>query len=199
MNQNKIEAERLKKLDPTQVGPSADFFHELVEVRNEETIKDIPEPVFREYFLPLFKLMIKPEALTEEEIKDKEERIRIWFSVVGDRLHSARIIAEDGSVLFEIPALYQTDLISAVRDEDSPSFSEIILTAEATSHLSLNRAKQIAEQGAEMKLSRQGKSLRRWLKSQKEFAKMYAYYKVLDELPQTKDPEPESDDFFDFD
>lgn len=199
MNQNKIEAERLKKFDPTQTGPSADFFHELVEVRNEETIKDIPEPVFREYFLPLFKLMIKPEALTEEEIKDKEERIRIWFSVVGDRLHSARIIAEDGSVLFEIPALYQTDLISAVRDEGSPSFSEVILTAEATSHLSLNRAKQIAEQGAQMKLSRQGKSLRRWLKNQKELAKMYAYYKVLDEIPQAKDPEPESDDFFDFD
>lgn len=84
---------------------------------NEDALRELPETIFVERFLPLF----------AGEIEDNDERqIRLqeWDAVAGTRFRGVRIIDHRRAVLFTVPALYSSSI--AVKSQSRATSFEAI-------------------------------------------------------------------------
>lgn len=66
--------------------------------------KRVPEPVFREIFLPFF--------TGEREASESEDAICSWMGLVGGGGAEAVVCDPAGNVLFTVPPIYDTSLVS---------------------------------------------------------------------------------------
>ena len=78
------------------------FINELINVTDSGK-KSIPEPVFKEIFLPFF---------TGEKTANAEQPvIQHWMGLVGSATAPADVVDIQGNVLFEVPPMYDTTRI----------------------------------------------------------------------------------------
>lgn len=85
-----------------------EFINELMDAIETPKVK-IPEPVFREIFLPYF--------TGEKKATKSEEAVAHWVGLVGSATESAEVVSVKGEVLFEVPPMYDSDKINTVKKE----------------------------------------------------------------------------------
>ena len=83
----------------------------------------IPEPVFREIFLPYF--------TGEKEASRNEDAIAHWVGLVGSGTESADVVNVKGEILFEVPPMYDSSRISTVKTDDDTTNLGTIFTVYA--------------------------------------------------------------------
>ncbi len=111
-----------------------EFINELINTTGS-TKKAIPEPVFKEIFLPFF---------TGEKTANAEQPvIQHWMGLVGSPTAAADVVDIQGNILFEVPPMYDTTRIdNLARHEKDVGFARIFGVAEeqARVHVSLGKA-----------------------------------------------------------
>ena len=112
MSQNKLKeiadkfTEQISNID---IEHEREFINDLVSIIDTPKTK-IPEPVFREIFLPYF--------TGEKQPSRSEDAIAHWIGLVGSASESAEVVNVKGEVLFEVPPLYDTSLVNTVKDSN---------------------------------------------------------------------------------
>ena len=101
----------------------------------------LPEALFKEYFLPIFKQSPEEIAkLSPEDTKNRERLLSDWVKVAGGHYNEVDIIDDAGNVLFSVPALLRTAVINPKKDDRHPGFSAIIAHANLLEHQSPTRS-----------------------------------------------------------
>lgn len=99
-----------KNLNTINQEAERDFINELIEVVTPP-LKKVPEPVFREIFLPYF---------TGEKVPTKDNDVLAhWAGIVGSATDAAEVVNVKGEVLFEVPPLIDTSHLVISRKEDN--------------------------------------------------------------------------------
>lgn len=96
--------------------------------------KKIPEPVFREIFLPYFTGERKPDP--------NNSAIAHWIGLVGSASDPADIVDVKGEVLFQVPPMYDSSVIDTRRNsKDAKNFATIfsVYEEEARVHPALGK------------------------------------------------------------
>lgn len=148
----------------------------------------IPEDIFKARFLPLFRMIFKPSALTDEELDLRDTLWSEWLGITHDGYHPAFIVDSTGNKLFKIPAMMQTDLIRVIRSADAPSFSEIARVAELHTRLSPIRAEKIRSAALESKAQEIMGNQRQLMRSFDCFKQMHVRYGLATEVPKENSP-----------
>ena len=90
-DQVKRAEDLMKKLTAVDMAPAAAFIDEYITATTEPP-RRIPEPVFRELFLPFF--------LGERPADEQPELIAHWIGLIGSASLPADIVDATGNVLF---------------------------------------------------------------------------------------------------
>ena len=99
------------------------FIDEIADALATPT-KQIPEPVFRELFLPYLTGKKSPVASgAEGEIA--RDPVAHWSGLVGSASEPADIIDTQGNVLFQVPPMYDTSIINTRDRGSAHSFATI--------------------------------------------------------------------------
>lgn len=156
----------------------------------------IPEEIFKARFLPLFRMIFKPTALTDEELDLRDTLWSEWLGITHDGYHPAFVIDATGNKLFKVPAMMQTDLIRVIRSADAPSFSEIAKVAELHTRLSPIRGEKIRNMALESKTQEVMGNQRELMRSFDCFKQMHLRYGLA--IEEAKDgssaPTPSGND-----
>lgn len=92
----------------------------------------IPEPVFREIFLPYF--------TGEKEIDKNNDAIKHWIGLVGSASEPADVVDASGRVLFTVPPVCDTDVVRvAVAGRQGIGSIMTNYVSEAETHPALGR------------------------------------------------------------
>jgi len=167
------------------------FIHDLINT-TESSKKAIPEPVFKEIFLPFF---------TGEKTSNAEQPvIQHWMGLVGSPTAAADVVDLQGNVLFEVPPMYDTTRIDSLsRHEKDVGFARIFGVAEeqARVHPSLGKT-YVAEELTKKLLT----ELPDGVTSKHSWRPALEYYGLIPK--ETKEEKqvqqrPDSDDDFVFD
>ena len=101
----------------------------VIDSRNDFTGK-LPEALFTEYFLPVFKQTPEEiEKLTQQERAIRDQLLQDWVKVAGGVFNEVNIIDQAGNILFTVPALKSTAVINPKKNENHPGFSHVVATA----------------------------------------------------------------------
>lgn len=95
-----------KEFENTMAGFDANEANEFIEEvldTVKEPIKKIPEPVFREIFLPFF--------TGERKADSANDAMAHWAGLVGSHMEPAEIVDVKGEVLFVVPPLMDSSQI----------------------------------------------------------------------------------------
>lgn len=92
-------------------------FIEAVTAEITEPLKKIPEPVFREIFLPYF--------TGEKRPTEKDPAIAHWVGLVNGPTESAEVVNVKGETLFIVPPIYNSRTINTLRSEKTQPYSAI--------------------------------------------------------------------------
>lgn len=104
MSNNAVElAEALKRRIQTQDEEIATEFISELSAAIESPIKVVPEPVFRELFLPYITGQKRPT--------DESPTLNHWMGLVGGAGEAASVVNEQGEELFRVPPLFDTSRI----------------------------------------------------------------------------------------
>ena len=109
------------------------FINDLIEAVSTPP-KKIPEPVFREIFLPYFTGERKPDP--------NNSAIAHWIGLVGSASDPADIVDVKGDVLFQVPPMYDSSVIDTRRNsKDAKNFATIfsVYEEEARVHPALGK------------------------------------------------------------
>lgn len=135
-------SEQIGKIDQEA---SKTFINEVVEAVAVE-VKKIPEPVFKEIFLPYF---------TGEKTPTRDsDAMAHWVGLVGSATDPADVVNMKGETIFRVPPLIDTSLIKTTDRRGSNNFATIFTVYEDQSkvHPSLgNRwlAEELANKAVE--------------------------------------------------
>lgn len=120
---NSLEARRrrfaeniTKQIETVDMEAEREFIDQVMEDITEP-LKKIPEPVFREIFMPYFTGEKKPT--------EKDPAIAHWAGLVNGGTESAEVVNVKGETLFIVPPLYDSRRIKTLRDGKSQSYSSI--------------------------------------------------------------------------
>lgn len=105
-----------KQIETIDMEAERDFINSVTETITEP-LKKIPEPVFREIFMPYFTGEKKPT--------EKDPAIAHWAGLVNGGTEAAEVVDMKGEVLFVVPPLYNSRVIDTLRKDRSQSFSSI--------------------------------------------------------------------------
>lgn len=100
-----------------------------------EPLKKVPEPVFKEIFLPYF--------TGEKKATEKDAAIAHWIGLVNGGTEAAEVVNMKGEVLFVVPPLYDSSNIDTLKKAKGRSFSSIF--TEFTDQASVHRGTAIRE------------------------------------------------------
>lgn len=81
------------------------FLSEIVEDAAKNKAQ-LPEPLFREHFLPFFS--------GASSVKDRSDVITKWIAVAGSPVAEVEVINEQGQALFTVPGYYDTTVVDAM-------------------------------------------------------------------------------------
>ncbi len=98
----------------------------------------LPETLFVEFFLPLFRGDIK-DPLLVEEFRTK------WFTIARHPQGEVNIIDERGNILFTTPSYSYTKMFDPTKADTSGSFKDLISIANQMGSSNPIRAKQYLE------------------------------------------------------
>lgn len=98
----------------------------------------LPETLFVEFFLPLFRGEIK-DPLLVEEYRSK------WFTLARHPQGEVNIIDERGNVLFTTPSYSYTKMFDPTKSDATGSFKDLITIANQMGSANPIRAKQYLE------------------------------------------------------
>ncbi len=102
-------------------GRLVDSIHHAIVVEPTLHANRLPENIFRDYFLPAFAGSVPLGKHYEE-----------WISIAGAPTAEVAIVDASGSnILFNVPALMNTDHIKRTRPEGALPFASIVTMAEA--------------------------------------------------------------------
>lgn len=112
-------AEKYGKID---VEEQREFINNLLEVV-ETPVKKVPEPVFKEIFLPYF--------TGEKKADVNSPAIAHWIGLVGSASAEAEVVDIKGNVLFKVPPMYDSARVDALKQsKGTANFSAIFDNAE---------------------------------------------------------------------
>lgn len=116
-NRQKLINQFHQKLNSVDVEAERDFINELIDTVTEP-LKKVPEPVFREIFLPYF---------TGEKQPSKEmDAFSHWMGLVGSPTSAAEVVDHKGDVLFTVPPMVDTSRLDpAKRGERDVNFGKV--------------------------------------------------------------------------
>lgn len=110
-----------------------DFIDDLLNTVGGDNVK-IPEPVFREIFMPFF--------TGQKESTGKEAAVLHWMGLVGGATNEADVVDVSGTTVFTVPPICDTATLNTERAEGySPGFASIFSVYEDQSrvHWALGR------------------------------------------------------------
>lgn len=105
-----------KQIETIDMEAERDFINSVTETITEP-LKKIPEPVFKEIFMPYFTGEKKPT--------EKDPAIAHWVGLVNGGTEAAEVVNMKGEVIFVVPPLYNSRAINTLREDRSQSFSSI--------------------------------------------------------------------------
>lgn len=145
----------------------ADFIDSVI-AQVSTPLKRIPEPVFREIFLPYF--------TGEKTPTPENDAIAHWIGIVGSATESAEVVNVKGDVLFEVPPMYDSSRINPIKGEKNTNFATIftVFEEQARVHPSLGRdylAETLSEKADKNILKNNGKG--------PSWVPVLQYYKLL--------------------
>lgn len=83
----------------------SNFLSEIVEDAAQNRAQ-LPEPLFREHFLPFFS--------GASSIKDRSDVITKWIGIAGSPVAEVDVVNEQGQALFTVPGYYDTTVVDAM-------------------------------------------------------------------------------------
>lgn len=100
----------------------ADRANEILAQLESIPVKQLPEHIFVQTFLPYF--------CGEQDLSTNKEILGLWIGVATTPTAEVEIISNTGMPLFRVPALIDTSIINPVRGEEQAiGFSRIIALA----------------------------------------------------------------------
>lgn len=123
MSEKNLAAVRMKQATEAQKKMKADAalstvnmaFSALVE--NKEENPKLPEPVFKEHFLPFL--------TGQKPISEQPTVLKDWVDVAKSPMGEVDVVNEKGDTLFTVPPIYDSGVIDVVKRNLGESFSEI--------------------------------------------------------------------------
>lgn len=171
-----------KRMTEVDVAAEHDFINGILEDIAEPTVR-VPEPVFREIFLPYF--------IGEKEASSKEQAIAHWMGLVGSCSEPAEVVDLRGEVLFKVPPMYDTARINVNRGEGrSTPFAAIFEVYEDQSKIHPNLGNRfLAEE-----LAKKATQALPGIKTEHSWIPVLKYYKLLPEDAVSNTTAQPSDD-----
>lgn len=120
-----------KQLTTSQLEHERDFINDLVETVVPPMAK-IPEPVFREIFMPYF--------LGEKKATQEDSAVYHWSGLVGSGTAAAEVVNVKGETLFVVPPLFDSGKINAQRPTRT-SYATIFTVTEEEARVHPGRAR----------------------------------------------------------
>lgn len=114
--QRRLAENITKQIETIDMESERDFINAVTETITEP-MKKIPEPVFREIFMPYFTGEKKPT--------EKDPAIAHWAGLVNGGTESAEVVDMKGETLFIVPPLYNSRAINTLRTERSQGYTAI--------------------------------------------------------------------------
>lgn len=109
----------------------------ITEIANElhaslqTEINNLPEKIFRHSFLPLFCGETPPQEVTPG----------LWAAVAGNPFMPVNVIDEEGTVLFQVPSLFDRDAIHVSdKERQHAGLHHVIITMRQIAHQSVAQA-----------------------------------------------------------
>lgn len=162
------------------------FINELTETLSEPKTR-IPEPVFREIFLPFF--------TGEKQASRQEDAFAHWAGIVGSASEPVDVVNVKGEVLFEVPPMYDTSLLRQARDpNDRSNFGSIfqVFAEQSNLHYALGQSHLAKELGPKLKfLTKEGAPGHSWLP-------VLQHYGLIEKDAPTKKEKTNTDDDLEF-
>ena len=111
-------AERfMEKLTEIDLTPAKEFINDFMAVADVPP-KNIPEPVFREIFMPFF--------LGEQIEHNQDDLLAHWIGLVGSASDPANVVDIQGNTLFQVPPVCDTSQIDVMsRDPSADNFNKV--------------------------------------------------------------------------
>lgn len=130
MDKKEVMEQLAAEIAETNLSGEKDFINNMMAEVNIPPVK-VPEPVFRELFLPYL--------IGEKSPSQDDDTLNHWMGLVDGASTPVDIIGTTGEVLFKVPPLYDTSVLST--DRHGASFAEIFRTysEEALLHQGLGR------------------------------------------------------------
>lgn len=155
--------------------------------------KKIPEPVFREIFLPYFTGERKPDP--------NNSAIAHWIGLVGSASDPADIVDVKGEVLFQVPPMYDSSVIDTRRNsKDAKNFATIfsVYEEEARVHPVLGKKFLVEELSKKADVTIPEDMAE---KSKYSWDPVLKYYKLIPDTPEnnkTQENQTPGDDDLEF-
>lgn len=155
--------------------------------------KKIPEPVFREIFLPYFTGERKPDP--------NNSAIAHWIGLVGSASDPADIVDVKGEVLFQVPPMYDSSVIDTRRNsKDAKNFATIfsVYEEEARVHPALGKKFLVEELSKKADVTIPEDMAE---KSKYSWDPVLKYYKLIPDTPEnnkTQENQTPGDDDLEF-
>lgn len=121
-----------------------DLNHEKAIINNimdqiQDEVKAIPEPVFRELFLPYF--------TGEKQMTAEQNAAQHWMGLVGSPTMPADVVNIKGEVLFTVPPLIDTSNLNTLNKDRRQGFASIFINFQEQAKLHANLGVQELSQG----------------------------------------------------
>lgn len=96
---------------------STNSIHEALVLDTTGIVNKLPESVFVEVFLPYF--------AGEKQITKENSVMNDWVSIAGTPNNEVAIVGADGTVLYRVPAIYDTSILNVTHRNKGESLNEI--------------------------------------------------------------------------
>lgn len=116
-----------------------DFINEVDSIVHEDVVK-VPEPVFRDIFLPVFKGEVK---------HNQRDFIAHWMGIAGGPTSPVEVVDLKGDVIFTVPPIYDTERVLTDRSKGKSYSSMFSLLAEDSRVFAQRAAVEFAAAAAE--------------------------------------------------
>lgn len=102
MEENK-KPSLIEKMKQNEIDEASGFITEVYNtVTKDETVR-VPEPLFRELFLPAF---IDNDSAAAQSAREN------WMGIVGSHTNGADVVDMKGDVVFHVPPLFNTEALN---------------------------------------------------------------------------------------
>lgn len=102
--QQRLASEFIKLLEKEDQNSNREFIRNIVEEISEEKNRKVPEPVFREMFLPYF--------TGEVKMSSSEPAVAKWIGLVGSASLPTEVVNAKGETIFTVPPIYDTSRVN---------------------------------------------------------------------------------------